>query len=151
MGRASQRVVEFRRPSLVPPRRRVLCVDDDPAIGRLLTRWLGRRGYQVVPTTDPEEAVEQLINAPTPFDALITDQSMPRMTGLELSRFAVSGRPRLVVFLATALEDRLRPDELARSGVTHLVPKPFDLPEVARALDEALGPAQRPERAGGTR
>ncbi len=147
MGRASQRVVEFRRPSLVPPRKRVLCVDDDPAIGRLLARWLGRRGYQAVPTSDPEHAVEQLLTA-SPFDALITDQSMPRMTGLELSRFAVSGRPRLVVFLATALEDRLRPDELARSGVTYLVPKPFDLPEVARALDEALGTAQPAGRAG---
>jgi CheY-like chemotaxis protein len=136
---------------MVPPRKRVLCVDDDPAIGRLLARWLGRRGYHAVPTTDPEEAVEQLLNAPSPFDALITDQSMPRMTGLELSRFAVSERPSLVVFLATALEDRLRPDELARSGVTYLVPKPFDLPEVARALDEALGSAQRPGQAGGSR
>jgi hypothetical protein len=45
----------------------------------------------------------------------------------------------LVVFLATALDDRLAPDELERSGVTHLVAKPFDLPEMARALDEALG------------
>jgi CheY-like chemotaxis protein len=147
MGRSSQRVVEFRRSSL-PACKRILCVDDDPAIGRLLARWLGRRGYQVVPTAEPEEAVEQLLSAPSPFDALITDQSMPRMTGLELSRFAVSERPGLVVFLATALEDRLKPDELASSGVTHLVAKPFDLPEVGRALDEALAGARPPGRMG---
>jgi two-component system, cell cycle sensor histidine kinase and response regulator CckA len=137
MGSGNGRVIELRRPNR-SPRKRVLCVDDDPAIGRLLVRWLGRQGYQAVPSSEPTEAVEQLVSGSQPFDALITDQRMPGMTGLELSRVAVSGRPHLVVFLATALDDKLVPEELEQSGVSHLVAKPFDLPEMARALDEAL-------------
>ena len=130
---------ERRRTSQAPPLRRVLCVDDDAAVARLLVRWLRRAGYDAVASSEPLNAADQLITAARPFDALITDQHMPRMTGLELSRFAVAARPRLVVFLATAEADRILPDDLAASGVSYLVPKPFDVPAVLAALRESLG------------
>jgi len=139
MGSASQGVIELRRRSLHPAQKTVLCVDDDAAIARFLARWLGRQGYQAVAVSEPEAAVELLLGTPRPVHALITDQTMPGLTGLELAHLAVSRRPDLVVFLATALDDRLLPDELASSGVSYLVAKPFALPEVANALGEALG------------
>ena len=148
MGSASQGVIELRRRSLHPARKTVLCVDDDRSIVRFLARWLERQGYQAVAVSEPEAAVELLLGTPRPFDALITDQTMPGLTGLELARLAVSRRPELVVFLATALDDRLLPDELASSGVSYLVAKPFTLPEVASALGEALGGSQAARRPG---
>jgi CheY-like chemotaxis protein len=117
----------------------VLCVDDDAAIVRLLTRWLRRAGYDAAGTSHPLNAIEQLVGAASPFDALITDQNMPGMTGLELARLATSARPRLVVFLATAKSDCLHLDELATSGVSYLVAKPFDLPSVVASLGEVGG------------
>ncbi len=60
----------------------VLVVDDDPAIVRLLSKWLDREGYRVVPAEDGRQALE-LIDADCP-DFLITDWEMPQMTGLEL-------------------------------------------------------------------
>jgi hypothetical protein len=76
-------------------RRRVLCVDDDPAITRLVARCLGRRGYLVETETNP--------------------------------------------LAATALDDALSAEELAESGVSHLVAKPFDFGSIADALEDALG------------
>jgi len=143
MGTDSHGVTELRRTSQAPPRKRILCVDDDLAIARLLTRWLGRAGYDAVATSAPLTAVQQLVSAARPFDALITDQNMPGMTGLELARFAVSARPRLVVFLATAKGDCLDPDQLASSGVSHLVAKPFDLEGILASLEETIGVARQ--------
>ena len=120
-------------------RKRVLCVDDDPAITRVLTRWLERHGFEAIQTADPVEALAWVRQAPDAFDAVITDQKMPRLTGLELARAASMTRPELVVFLATALDDRISPDELLDSRVSHLVAKPFDLRALARSLKEALG------------
>lgn len=136
MGTNEQRSV--RSPG-APARKRVLCVDDDPAITKVLTRWLGRHGFETLQTADPVEALGWLRTDPGAFDAVITDQKMPGLTGLELAREASSASPELVVFLATALDDRIRPDDLLDSRVSHLVAKPFDLSALAKALKEALG------------
>lgn len=139
MGKNRQGVSEIGRLPRASACQRVLCVDDDDAITRLLTRWLARVGYDAVAASHPLDALEQLMRAPRPFDALITDQNMPDMSGLELARYAVSARPRLVVFLATAEDDRLAPDELAASGVSYLAAKPFDLASIGAGLEEAIG------------
>jgi two-component system, cell cycle sensor histidine kinase and response regulator CckA len=136
MGTNSQRVERTRGS---PARKRILCVDDDPAITRVLTRWLERHGFEAIQTGDPLEALAWVRQAPHAFDAVITDQRMPRLTGLELARAASTTRPELVVFLATALDDRISPDELLDSRVSHLVAKPFDLRALVHSLKEALG------------
>jgi DNA-binding NtrC family response regulator len=120
-------------------RKRVLCVDDDPAITRVLTRWLEREGFDAAQTSDPLEALAWVRQTPDAFDAMITDQKMPRLTGLKLACAASTVRPELVVFLATALDDRISPDELLDSRVSHLVAKPFDLRALTRSLRDALG------------
>lgn len=120
----------------------MLCVDDDAAIVRLLTRWLGRCGFDAVGISDPMIAMEQLSNTRSSVHALITDQNMPGMTGLELARLAVAVRPGLPVFLATGRNDCLLPDELACSGVTYLVAKPVDLSGIVACLGETIGGPQ---------
>jgi DNA-binding NtrC family response regulator len=114
-------------------------VDDDPAITRLVARCLGRRGYLVETETNPLAALNRLRQAPDSVDVVITDQTMPGMRGLDLASAARSLRPGIVVFLATALDDALSAEELAESGVSHLVAKPFDFGSIADALEDALG------------
>ncbi|MBN1590586.1 MAG: diguanylate cyclase, partial [Pirellulales bacterium] len=63
---------------------RVLIVDDDPAMLRILSVWLEKAGYEVRTSDDGREALTSIENDPPDF--LITDWEMPRMTGLELCR-----------------------------------------------------------------
>jgi two-component system cell cycle sensor histidine kinase/response regulator CckA len=119
-------------------RKRVLCVDDDPAITRILVRWLDRHGFETIQTADPIEALAWIRQVPDGFDALITDQTMPNLTGLELACSVSRMRPGLVVFLATARDDRISPDDLLDARVSHLVAKPFDLRALVSALNDAL-------------
>lgn len=144
MGTSSHGVIELRRPAPSPQRRRVLCVDDDAAVVRLLTRRLNRAGYDAEGTSNPLSALERLLSTPSPFHALITDQNMGDMMGLELARFAAVARPGLVVFLATAGSDCLDPDELATSGVSYLVAKPFDFPSLVATLGEMSRSSRAP-------
>ena len=69
---------------MAPANYKVLLVDDDPAMLRLLTRWLEKAGYSVCTATDGQEALE-VIEADCP-DFLLTDWEMPRVDGLELCR-----------------------------------------------------------------
>jgi two-component system cell cycle sensor histidine kinase/response regulator CckA len=147
MATTGHRVIELRRPSRPAPRGRILCVDDDPAVVTLLMRRLTRAGYDVVGTAEPRRAMEQLVSAPNPFHALVTDQNMPDMTGLELAQCAVAARPRLVVFLATARTDCLDPDELVDSKVSYLLAKPFEFPPLLAALAEVCGQGSDPRPA----
>lgn len=146
MGMTSHGVIELRRPA--PRRPRILCVDDDAAILKLLIRRLGRAGYDAVGVSDPLSALEQLVATPSPFHALVTDQNMKGMMGLELASVAARVSPGLVVFLATAASDRLDPDELATSRVSYLVAKPFDFAGLVATLGEATRPSRsvRPSR-----
>ena len=71
---------------------------------------------------------------------MITDQTMPRRTGLELARRLTLHRPELPVLLHTGYGEDLAPDTLARSGVTALLRKPVDPGELLAAIERHLPP-----------
>ena len=90
-------------PSEVPPGagERLLVVDDEPVIARVVSEQLRRLGYHVTAVNDPEEALELLAEEPDEFDLLLTDLQMPRMDGVELAARAGQVRPELPVVLST--------------------------------------------------
>ncbi|HEV2104669.1 MAG TPA: response regulator, partial [Candidatus Eisenbacteria bacterium] len=71
------------------------------------------------------------------FDLLITDNTMPRMTGLALTQEILKLRPRLPVLLVSGIAERLEPDELRAKGVTHTLRKPHTSLELDEAIREA--------------
>jgi CheY-like chemotaxis protein len=79
----------------------VLFVDDERVIARLATRELEREGYRVTPFTDPAAALAALRATPDAFDALITDASMPEVSGYELIATARIVRPGMPTILIT--------------------------------------------------
>jgi CheY-like chemotaxis protein len=115
---------------------RVLCVDDDPLVCRMLVRRLTRIGYVAATASSATEALG-ILGGPESFDAMLTDYRMPGTTGLELSRQAVAAYPTLVVFLLTGLEP---PSEanLSEYGIAVVISKPFSFEELAQKLEGML-------------
>jgi CheY-like chemotaxis protein len=114
-------------------RGRVMVVEDQAMVGDFLRELLEGWGLDVVLERNPEAAALKLADANQPLDVLITDQTMPRMTGLELSQRAASLRPALPVVLCTGDAAPFEPAQLESCGVRALLRKPIE-PERLRAL-----------------
>ena len=117
---------------------RLLVVDDEAAVLRVLAEQLQRLGYQVRTSDDPEEALETFSDDPDEFDLAITDLQMPRMTGVELAARFISVRADLPVLLITGNRSAVEPHVLRAAGVRELVDKPFRLQDLSRAIRTAL-------------
>jgi PAS domain S-box-containing protein len=105
---------------------RVLLVEDEPIVSGFMTELLAGWGLEVVLEHDPLAAARRLAAADDPFDLLLTDQTMPGMTGLALARQATEQRPDLPVLLYTGNAFDIGEQELAGCGVAALLRKPID-------------------------
>ncbi|MGE5476439.1 MAG: ATP-binding protein [Bacteroidales bacterium] len=119
---------------------RVLLVDDDPDFGDMVLAGLERRGIEVAPCADPLVALAGLQESPEAWDVLVTDQTMPGMTGLELIREVRQIRPDLPCILCTGFtEAQLDAAQLRDAGVFAKLHKPLDLNRLMAMLDQAVG------------
>ena len=116
----------------------VLYVDDDEAIVFLTTRILKRLGYRVSGYTDVADALNALKAAPNDFDVVVTDLSMPVMSGFDFASAVREIRPELAVLMTSGYvrpEDR----EVARErGIRELILKPNTVEDLGHALDRVL-------------
>jgi PAS domain S-box-containing protein len=115
----------------------VLVVDDEPDVARLLQRILEGRGYRVSVFISSEEALRAFRAEPSAFDAVITDHTMPRMTGVELARELKALRGDIPVILTTGYGDQLESTPVG-SGIDAVAGKPFDGATLARVLRRAI-------------
>ena len=118
--------------------RRVVVVDDQATIISLLNRLLRAQGFEVTVLSDPVAAAMELSRNPDDFDLLITDLTMPRMTGLELARKAHELRPGLPVVLMTGNASNLTDESLKLAGVDVVLDKPFRQEDLLGAMTNAL-------------
>jgi PAS domain S-box-containing protein len=116
---------------------RILIVDDEPAIVSLLQRMLEGRGYQVMAFTSSEEAVDAFRRAPSSIDAVITDQTMPRLNGLDLAAAVHALRPDVPVLLTTGYVDRSAHKDFGKDIVS-VIAKPFDARTITGELRKVL-------------
>ena len=117
---------------------RVLLVDDDDLAGGLMLDLLEDRGLDVVFAMTAQDALAALSDTSEPFDLLITDQAMPRMTGLELVRRVRPIHPDLPIILYTGNADALDAEEVEAAGVQALVRKPVDVSALGELLSALL-------------
>ena len=127
-----------RRPLRQSLEGRVLLVDDEQMVGDFMAELLGGWGLEVTVQRDPAEAEAWLAADPARIDVLLTDQTMPKMTGLELARRAGALRAGLPVILYSGYAENIGADQLARSGVRALLRKPVEPGPLFSALAEAL-------------
>jgi PAS domain S-box-containing protein len=119
---------------------RVLFVDDEEIIVQSMRNMLERLGYKVTTVTESEEALKLFSGKPSEFDLVITDQTMPGMTGQELGKEFMRIRPDIPVILCTGYSDMISSEKATAMGFRGFVMKPFTLREsaelVRRVLDE---------------
>jgi two-component system response regulator HydG len=116
--------------------RRVLLVDDDPAMCTMVRAHLTKRDYEVTTREVAADAFEIL--RASDFDAVITDLQMRGMDGLELCERIVADRPDVPVIVITAFGSLELAIAAIRAGAYDFVPKPFDIQQLCIALDRAI-------------
>ncbi|MEO7034693.1 MAG: EAL domain-containing protein [Polyangiaceae bacterium] len=117
-------------------RPRVLVADDDEPLRDLVKRTLVSAGYEVLTASDGQEAID-LMTA-TPVDAVVSDISMPRLTGIELLRAIRARDPDVPVVLCTGTPHVDSAIEAVKLGALQYLTKPVDLEELKRALGRAV-------------
>jgi signal transduction histidine kinase/CheY-like chemotaxis protein len=135
-GPAEESAHKFSRPRSVAARGRVLLVDDDPAVLSVTSALLGSAGFEVHVARDGLEAVELLTQHAWRFDLVLTDATMPRMDGHELSRRVAQARPDLPVLLMSGNPQGSGDQEGPEAPP--VIPKPFRSEELFLQLDARI-------------
>jgi len=121
---------------------RILFVDDDVAVLRFAESALPRLGFKVTMSTNGEEALTRFLSSPRAFDIVITDQIMPRMSGLDLAKEIHAHAPHVPIILFTGFSEEILPETLAECGIIEMVFKPIitkDLVDaIRRSIDKVL-------------
>jgi len=116
----------------------ILFVDDEESMVNLNRQRLERLGYQVKSTTKPLQALEWFSADPDHFDVIITDMTMPRMTGDRLTKEILTIRPEMPVIICTGYSERMSEKDAEAFGVRKYIEKPIDTRNLAAALREVL-------------
>jgi PAS domain S-box-containing protein len=117
---------------------RVLFVDDEEALAELGKELLESMGYKVTSRTGSPEALETFRSAPNDFDLVVTDFTMPGITGVELCREFKALRPDIPVILCTGFSDSLLGSQSEELGISEVLAKPYAVASLARAIRKAL-------------
>ena len=117
---------------------RILLVDDEPQIVDMEKQLLEKLGYRVTGRTSSTEALETFASQPDQFDLVITDMTMPQMTGDRLARQIWTIRPGIPVILCTGYNEMISEDKAISMGIRKFILKPVDKDELAAAIRSAL-------------
>jgi two-component system, cell cycle sensor histidine kinase and response regulator CckA len=139
--RISQRV-EVRKP-LREGKEIILLVDDEKALVDAHSEAFKKLGYQVVSRYSSIDALEAFRAQPSKFDLVITDQTMPKMTGLQLARELMSIRPGIPIILCTGFSDLMAEEEAKLIGIKKFIMKPVVLSEITDAVRNVLDNSAR--------
>jgi PAS domain S-box-containing protein len=118
---------------------RILLVDDEAAIAGLERKVLERLGYQITSFVSSIEALAAFKETPWAFDLVMSDMSMPHMTGERLAELIAEIRPDLPIIICTGFSERLGLEADRPQGIKHLLMKPASMSDLAIAVRQALG------------
>jgi PAS domain S-box-containing protein len=118
---------------------RILLIDDEEIQIRSVQPMLERLGYKVIGKTDAIQALEIFRTQPDTFDLVITDQTMPHMTGRELAEKILRIRPDIPIILCTGFSEVIHEEEAKAMGIREFVMKPFSANEMAERIRKAIG------------
>ena len=116
----------------------VLYVDDEPSLVQVGHHMLERLGYEAVGAASGKEALDLFLSGPERFDLVITDLTMPGMTGIELAKSILANRPGTPIILCTGYKDEVTELKAREAGIREIVMKPFDLRELGAIVERVL-------------
>ena len=117
---------------------RILFVDDEEILAKMGKSMLERLGYHVTVRNSSLEALETFQNQPDQFDLVITDQTMPGMTGSELSRRILQISPGIPIILCTGYSTIISEEKAKSMGIKEFALKPLAKKDIAKLIRKAL-------------
>jgi len=117
---------------------RILFVDDEDMLIEMGKHVLEGLGYEVVLKSDGVEALSAFREESAQFDLVITDQTMPYMTGTDLARELISVRPDIPIVLCTGFSELVNAESSKAFGIRAFLMKPFSVQEIARTIRSVL-------------
>jgi len=116
----------------------ILFADDEEALRKLGKNILETLGYQTVVCIDGQDALKNFLLDPPKYSLVMTDQTMPRMTGLQLAQEILKERPDIPILLYTGYDERVMPDSAAAIGIRQLMMKPIEIVQLSKVLYKLL-------------
>ena len=116
----------------------VLFVDDEPELVDLGRKFLEHLGYQVVTKNNGNDALREFSKKPNHFDVVVTDMTMPKMTGEKLAQELISIRPEIPIILCTGFNEQINEKKAKKIGVKAFLMKPLTLNRLAKTVREVM-------------
>jgi PAS domain S-box-containing protein len=113
---------------------RIIVVDDELSVANFVSEVLRSAGYDVRVFNDSDAARAHIRRHPEQISLVLTDQSMPQVTGFEIAEAARQSDPAVPVVILTGLADNIDAGKLAQQGVAQLIPKPFRIEALLNAV-----------------
>ncbi|SLM31503.1 putative Histidine kinase [Desulfamplus magnetovallimortis] len=113
---------------------RILLVDDDPAITKMMKSLLNLLGYRMTAMESPVEALKVFSQSPQSFDLLVTDMTMPQMTGLQLLKNIREIRPELPVIVASGFNTQINEKRCREYNIQCYMKKPYTIDEISEKI-----------------
>jgi PAS domain S-box-containing protein len=131
-------------PAEIRGKEHILFVDDEDILVELNEQRLSRLGYDVVGTTSSMDALDIFRKAPDTFDLVVTDYTMPNMTGVDLATELLKIKSTIPIILCTGHSETITPARAKKAGIRKFLIKPLEKKElteaIRRILDEGRGP-----------
>jgi PAS domain S-box-containing protein len=126
--------------AMQPPtgKEQVLYVDDEKALADLGRLMLEALGYKVESFTSSVEALKAFEAQPDKFDIVITDMTMPHLTGVKLAKEVMRLRPQIPVILCSGFSDLITPEKALEMGIAAMLMKPLTLAKLAATVRQIL-------------
>jgi CheY-like chemotaxis protein len=113
-------------------------VDDEELLVEMAERMLDRLGYKVLGKTDSVDALRTFAKDPAAFDLVITDQTMPQMTGAVLAQKLKEIRPDIPLILCTGYSETISQEKAESMGIDGFVMKPLSRNELGETIRRVL-------------
>jgi CheY-like chemotaxis protein len=118
---------------------RILFVDDEEALVTMSREILSDLGYEVTASVKGREALDLFRRQPDAFDLVITDYTMPHVTGADLAKEILGIRPDIPIILCSGHGQRIDQENVKNMGFSGFVMKPFTMRNLSDAICRALG------------
>jgi len=136
----TQKMAEIEEPGPIPTgNERILLVDDEESLAETGREMMARLGYQVIARTSSIEALKLFTTRPDAFDLVITDDTMPKMTGVDLAKELMQARPDIPVILCTGFSELINEEGARNIGIKAFVIKPVVMRNIAETIRKVLG------------
>ena len=122
----------------------ILLVDDEATVIKLEQQMLERLGYQVTSCNSSLEAIEVFHSNPDAFDIIITDMTMPNMTGDQVAKNILSIKPDTPIIIITGFSERINKEKAETIGIKGFLMKPVLISDMAQMVRNVLDEPQKP-------